>query len=59
MKLEEIKSLAQLYSIKVSRMNKPELVRAIQKAEGNEQCYKSGASAICCQKDCAWRADCT
>ena len=59
MKLEEIKLLAQLYSLKVGKMRKPELVRAIQGAEGNYQCYKSGASESCGQNDCAWRADCT
>jgi hypothetical protein len=58
MKLEEIKSLAQLHSIKVNKMKKADLVRAIQRAEWNEQCFESGASATCGQHTCAWREDC-
>lgn len=59
MKLEEIKSIAQLYSIKVSKMKKSELVRAIQRAEGNEQCFEAGKSATCGQSGCSWREICS
>lgn len=59
MKLEEIKSIAQLHSIKVSRLKKAELVRAIQKAEWNEQCFETGAVATCGQTGCSWRDNCS
>jgi hypothetical protein len=59
MKLEEIKSIAQLYSIKVSKLKKYELVRAIQQAEGNEQCFEAGKSASCGQNGCSWRDICS
>lgn len=59
MKLEEIKEIAQLYSIKVSKMKKADLVRAIQRAEGNEQCFEAGKSASCGQNGCSWRNICS
>jgi lysyl-tRNA synthetase class II len=36
MKLEEIKEMAKQHNIKVGKLKKAELVRAIQDAEGNE-----------------------
>jgi hypothetical protein len=59
MKLEEIKSIAQLYSIKAGKMKKSELVKAIQQAEGNEQCFEAGKSASCGQNGCSWREICS
>jgi hypothetical protein len=59
MKLEEIKSIAQLYSIKAGKMKKSELVKAIQQAEGNEQCFEAGKSASCGQSSCSWREICS
>ncbi|MDD5286190.1 MAG: SAP domain-containing protein [Desulfuromonadaceae bacterium] len=59
MKLEEIKSIAQRHSIKVSKLKKSELVRAIQMAEGNEQCFEAGKSATCGQNGCSWREICS
>jgi len=59
MKLEVIKSIAELYSIKASRMKKSELVRAIQHAEGNEPCFEAGKSATCGQIGCSWREICS
>jgi hypothetical protein len=59
MKLEEIKSIAQLYSIKAGKMKKAELVKAIQQAEGNEQCFEAGKSSSCGQNGCSWREICS
>jgi len=59
MKLEEIKTIAQLYSIKVNKMKKSDLVKAIQRAEGNEQCFEAGKSATCGQIGCSWREICS
>ena len=59
MKLEEIKSIAQLYSIRVNKMKKSELVRSIQRAEGNEQCFEAGKSELCGQDSCRWREICS
>ncbi len=58
MKLEEIKAIAKQHDIKAGKMKKTELVRAIQQAEGNDQCFVTGMSSVCGQADCLWREDC-
>ena len=58
MKLAEIKEIAQQHEIKVGKLKKAELVRAIQLAEGNEVCFETGQATECGQAECLWRADC-
>ncbi len=58
MKLEEIKTIAKQHDIKAGKMKKAELVRAIQQAEGNAQCFVTGTSSVCGQAGCLWREDC-
>ena len=59
MKLEEIKEIAKRHTIKVGKLKKAELVRAIQAAEGNDACFESGKVSVCGQTECLWRGDCT
>jgi hypothetical protein len=58
MKLEEIKEIARQHEIKVGKLKKAELIRAIQQAEGNEVCFASGQSSECGQPACLWREEC-
>ena len=58
MKLEEIKEIAKQHEIKVGKLKKAELVRAIQLAEVNEPCFKTGHASECGQAECLWRTDC-
>ena len=58
MKIEEIKEIAKQHNIKTGKAKKSDLVRTIQHAEGNEQCFDSGKVAQCGQERCAWREDC-
>jgi hypothetical protein len=58
MKLNEIRNIAKLHNLKVGKATKCELVRAIQQAEGHQQCFDSNYSAVCGQNNCAWREDC-
>ncbi len=58
MKLEEIKEVAKQHNIKVGKMKKAELVRAIQEAENNDVCFETGMVNECGQEACAWREDC-
>jgi hypothetical protein len=58
MKLEEIKEIAKRHGIKAGKMKKADLVRAIQAAEANNQCFDTGASSTCGQDGCLWREDC-
>jgi len=59
MKLEDIKSIAQQHGIKAGKLKKSELVRAIQRAEGNEVCFEAGKTATCGQCGCSWREICS
>ena len=58
MKLPEIKELAVSMGLKPGKLGKCELIRTIQKAEGNFDCFSTGFSEECGQPDCLWRDDC-
>lgn len=58
MKLEAIKEIARQHNIKVGKLKKAELVKAIQQAEGNDVCFDSGRASECGQPACLWREDC-
>jgi hypothetical protein len=58
MKIDEIRPLAAKKGIKAGRMKKVDLIRSIQKAEGNDQCFDTGMAQQCGQQDCLWREDC-
>lgn len=58
MRLEEIKEIAKRHDIKVVKMKKAELVRAIQSAEGNDACFGTARVSGCGQDQCLWRSDC-
>jgi hypothetical protein len=58
MKLEEIKEIAKQHNIKVAKLKKTDLVRAIQEAENNEVCFETGTADNCGQDACLWREAC-
>lgn len=58
-KYEQVKTIAQQHGIKTARVKKSDLVRAIQNAEGNEQCFDAGKSTTCGQSGCSWREICS
>lgn len=58
MKIQEIKAIAKTSGIKAGNLKKPELIQAIQKAEGNFDCFGSATSGYCDQTNCLWRKDC-
>jgi hypothetical protein len=58
MKLQEIKEMAQRMEITAGKMKKSDLIRAIQKKEGNADCFESGVSSECGQHGCLWSGDC-
>jgi mannitol/fructose-specific phosphotransferase system IIA component (Ntr-type) len=57
MKMLDIKAKAKDLGIRVGKMKKEELIRAIQEREGNFPCFGS-AMEHCSQEDCCWREDC-
>ena len=58
MTLKEIKELAKEKGLKTGKMKKDEIIRSIQKAEGNYDCFGSAFSGECTQENCLWRSDC-
>lgn len=58
MKLTEIKKIAVQYGLSTAKLNKSELIMAIQVAEGNTPCFDTGTAAECEQAHCLWRGDC-
>jgi hypothetical protein len=57
MKTRDIRKRAMEKGINTNSDNKVELVRAIQAAEGNPQCFQTGR-ATCDQTECCWMEDC-
>jgi hypothetical protein len=58
MKLQEVKAIAKQRGIDYGRMSKGDLIKAIQRAEGNNDCFGTALSTECCQMICLWRKDC-
>lgn len=58
MKLEDVRSIAKLRSIKPDHLSKSALIKAIQTREGNFDCFATAAGGECDQPDCLWREDC-
>jgi len=58
MKFQEIKKIAKAKGIKTTNTKKEQLIRAIQRDEGNFDCFGSAGSGYCDQTYCLWREDC-
>ncbi|MEW6618029.1 MAG: Rho termination factor N-terminal domain-containing protein [bacterium] len=57
MNINDIKTKAKEVGVKAGKMNKSDLIRAIQSAEGNFPCFET-ATDYCDQSNCAWMEDC-
>jgi hypothetical protein len=55
--LPDIRKKAQALGITPGKMNKTDLIHAIQAAEGNTQCY-GWSNGQCGNTDCCFMADC-
>ncbi|MDA8325654.1 MAG: SAP domain-containing protein [Nitrospiraceae bacterium] len=58
MNIKKIMAIAKQQGVKTAKLGKTEIIRGIQKAEGNFDCYGSAVSGFCDQTDCLWREDC-
>ena len=58
MTFAEIKQIATEHGIRVVGAKKVDIVRAIQRQEGNTPCFASGKTAECGQPHCLWFASC-
>ena len=57
MRMNEIRAMAKQRNIAPRSMNKKELIRAVQQAEGNTPCFMTNQPS-CDQHECCWRSDC-
>lgn len=57
MKLKEIRQMAKEHGIKSTQKNEIEMIREIQRAEGNFACCGT-AKGFCDQSNCIFRANC-
>ncbi len=58
MKMEVVRAHAKSLGITSIRKGKEQLIREIQLAENNRDCFNRGESTTCGQDQCAWRSDC-
>ena len=58
MKMVDIRNMAKSFGIKHTKMNKVDLIRSIQREEGNVSCYQTNDSVQCSQERCCWRDGC-
>ena len=58
MKMSEITAKAKALNINSFGMKRDEIIRSIQRAEGNFDCFGRADSNYCDQEACLWRADC-
>ena len=58
MNMHEIRRIAQEYGVKAGKLSKVSLVRSIQRAEGNFDCFATASDGACDQSGCRWRGDC-
>ncbi len=57
MNISNVRRIAKEKGVKVGRIKKADMIRAIQVAEGNNPCFGTGIEN-CAYKDCLWREDC-
>lgn len=50
--------MARAMGVSTKGIGKAELVRAVQRAEGNFDCFGTAVEGECDQEDCMWREDC-
>lgn len=58
MKIQELRAVGKARAIKTARMGKADIIRAIQRDEGNFPCFETAVDGNCDQGACAWREDC-
>ena len=58
-KLQEVRAIARRMAIDTRNVTLTELIRAIQRTEGNKDCYMSVQVLTCGQINCLWREDCS
>ncbi len=58
MLIKDIRAIATERGLKTAKLPKAELIRLIQRSEGNFDCFGSATGGYCDQDGCSWREDC-
>jgi hypothetical protein len=58
MQIKKIGEIAKKKSVKPGKMNRTDLIRAIQRAEGNSDCFATTHVNMCNEMNRLWREDC-
>ena len=58
MKIQTIRTIAKMLGVTVERQDKIELIKSIQRAEGNKDCFATRYVQECNQLNCLWLEDC-
>ena len=58
MTMNQIRKMAKALGVDVADLDKREAVRAVQRAEGNFDCYAKATGCFCDQAGCLFRDDC-
>jgi len=58
MTMKQIKDIAKEKGVKVGNMKKDNIIRAIQRAEGNLTVFGTAVAGVCDQLNCVWKDDC-
>ena len=56
--IEERNQIVKEHNLNLAKVTKVELIRALQQAEGEYQCFGSNIATTCEQHNCVWRAYC-
>jgi len=58
MRFQDIRKMAKDMDINTFGMKKTDVIRAIQEAENNIECYGTERVGSCDEQACLWRSDC-
>jgi hypothetical protein len=58
MNFNELRKMAKRMGISTCRVKKPDIIRSVQRAESNIQCFGTQRVEYCCEHVCLWRNDC-
>ncbi|MFH2012593.1 MAG: Rho termination factor N-terminal domain-containing protein [Pseudomonadota bacterium] len=58
MNFNEVRRMAKDLGINTAKMKKTDVIRAIQRAENNIDCYATGRVNDCYELLCLWKSEC-
>lgn len=58
MHMQEVREIAKVFGIKTAKLTKANIIKQIQRTEGNFDCFGTAVDHQCDQLGCLWREDC-